>query len=107
MTRHLCDFCGTYFDEPVVIEHTEHLGEFQRRYTEEQCPICGSDSFSDADDCPQCGKPKPADVILCQDCRQNLRRRIVDFFDTLTAEEESQFDDWMDGESITSREEWS
>ena len=45
----------------------------------------------------------PAGHVLCQSCRKSLKRRVTEFFDTLTPEEEQQFDAWMDGRSITER----
>ena len=107
MIRYLCDHCGTPFDEPVTRHYTETLGEFTRPYTEAVCPICGCDSFSDADLCPKCGEAKLAEETLCKRCRDALHSRIIDFADTLTAEEEAQLDDWMDGDSITSRRNWT
>ena len=38
--------------------------------------------------------------------REALLARITNFFDTLTCEEESQFDEWMDGDSVSDRRHW-
>ena len=45
----------------------------------------------------------PVGPVLCESCRMSLKRRVTEFFDTLTAEEEQQFDAWMEGSSITER----
>ena len=81
-------------------------GDFKRRYTEYFCPICGEESFSEADSCPKCGEAKLRTDTLCRDCRKDLPKRFTAFADSLTAEEEQQVDDWMDGDSIKSRREW-
>lgn len=107
MLNYRCDYCDTYFDTPTVLRHKEHLGEFAREYTTEHCPICGGDSFSDATICPKCGEPMPAHSPLCPTCRSDLLRRFTAFADTLTAEEEEQLDDWLDGDSITNRRKWT
>ena len=43
---------------------------------------------------------------LCGSCRKDLLRRFTAFADTLTAEEEAQLDDWLDGDTITNRRNW-
>jgi hypothetical protein len=35
-----------------------------------------------------------------------LKKKIINFFDYMTAEEEEQFDIWMDGDSIVNRRKW-
>jgi len=107
MIHYICDHCDTPFDEPVVVAHREDLGEFTREYFDGVCPICGCDSFSDADICPKCGDAKLTKEILCKRCRDELKQRFTDFADTLTAEEEQQLDDWLDGDTITNRRNWS
>ena len=106
MIHYICDHCGTPFDEPVTAHHAENLGEFCRAYETQACPICGCDSFSPADLCPKCGEAKLAEETLCKRCRDELKNRVIRFFDTLTAEEEAQFDDWMDGDTVTHRKDW-
>lgn len=105
MIRHHCDYCGVYFGEPSVSQYSEFVGGYLRKYAEERCPICGCDSFSGADNC-SCSRPKLTGERLCESCKAALKARVVSFFDTLTAEEEEQFDDWMDGDSIANRKEW-
>ena len=71
-----------------------------------ECPACESTLVEPADACPTCGGPMRPRDSLCRTCRRALLVRITDFFDTLTYEEEAQFDDWMDGCSITDRRRW-
>lgn len=107
MIRYICDHCGTPFDEPVTTRYRERIAEgIFREYTESHCPICGCEDFSPADLCPKCGEAKLEPEILCKRCRDELKSSILYFFDTLTAEEESQFDDWMEGDTITHRKDW-
>lgn len=103
MIRYLCETCGTGFDEPH--RHTVHetLAGFPSTYTEEACPICGGGIFTKADDCPKCGGLKLSREHLCRGCRAELARRFTAFADELTAEEEEQLDEWLDGSSITDR----
>ena len=56
MIRYRCDYCGAYFDEPEAVNYVDVMGDFKRRYTEYFCPICGEESFSEADSCPKCGE---------------------------------------------------
>ena len=78
-------------------------GDFKRRYTEYFCPICGEESFSEADSCPKCGEAKLTTDTLCRDCRKDLLKRFTAFADELTEEEEDQLDSWLDGTSIKER----
>lgn len=107
MIRYLCDYCGSYFDKPSKIHHRETVGEFTREYVDEVCPFCGCDSLSHACDCPKCGKHMYAGARLCDDCQKSLLERLTEFADGLTAEEEQQVDDWMDGDTITNRRNWT
>lgn len=107
MIHYICDHCGTPFDEPVVIAHRENLGEFTREYFDGVCPICGCDSFRDADSCPGCDEAKPADEgCLCKSCKKKLLGKIEKFADYLSCFEMEQFDEWMDGGTITDRRAW-
>lgn len=107
MIRFQCNYCNVGFDEPITITYKEHLGEnMTRLYQDERCPICGCDSFREVDQCKQCGAIAECEDILCRKCKRNLKKRLITFFDELTAEEEEQFDEWMDGDTITNRREW-
>lgn len=107
MIHYQCNYCKVGFDEPITVTYKEHIGDnMTRLYREERCPICGCDSFEDAGECQLCGSITDAEEILCKRCKRNLKKRLIDFFDTLTAEEEEQFDAWMDGDTITNRREW-
>ena len=37
----------------------------------------------------------------------DFKKRLTEFADSLTAEEEQQVDDWMDGDTITNRRNWT
>ena len=107
MIRYICDYCGARFDRPEAVNYVEVNGDFKRRYTEYFCPICGEESCSEADACPKCGEAKLTTDTLCRDCRKDLLKRFSAFADDLTAEEEEQLDDWMDGDTITNRRNWT
>ena len=106
MIRYICDYCDARFDEPEAVNYVDVIGDFKRRYTEYFCPICGEESFSEADSCPKCGEAKLTTETLCRDCRKDLLTRFKAFADELTEEEEDQLDSWLDGCSIKSRREW-
>ena len=107
MIQYQCNYCDVCFDEPITVTYKEHLGENTTRlYRDERCPVCGCDSFREVGECHQCGGPADVGQILCRKCKRSLKKRLVEFFDTLTAEEEQQFDEWMDGDTITNRREW-
>ena len=103
---YICDICATPFDEPR--KHVEHTVEDGRIRTDIEllCPICASPYFTNADICPRCGEWKLKQDPLCRACRADLLRRFTAFADKLTAEEEEQLDDWMDGASIKDRRSW-
>jgi hypothetical protein len=44
--------------------------------------------------------------ILCKPCRERLKRKFIAFADELTAPEEEQLDEWLDGVSVTERKRW-
>ena len=101
-----CQICGTYFDAPSVLEGTDPTVGPGYRYREELCPVCGLPYIEGADTCPGCGQYMPAGKILCRACREELKRRLCEFADTLKAEEEEQLDEWLDGRSITERDDF-
>lgn len=102
----ICKSCKSTFDQPAMFMdgYTHEFGA--ERFAVYVCPCCDEETFVEADEC-SCGRLKSTDEILCGDCKAALLRRIGDFFDTLTAEEEQQFDAWMDGNSIQDRMKWS
>ena len=103
---YLCPICNTAFDRPYIHTDYEWQDGFPRPDTEESCPICASPYFEKAVLCPRCGEWMPDRGRLCRTCRGDLLRRFTDFADTLTAEEEEQLDDWLDGDTITNRRTW-
>ena len=107
MINYICNHCNTPFDEPQIINYTENLGEFQMPVSEERCPICGCDSFTAAEECPKCEGAKPLPETLCKKCRKSLKERFIAFADELTAEEEEQLDDWLDGDIVENRRNWT
>ena len=70
------------------------------------CPVCGSPDFGAADTCP-CGNAKHREDILCRKCRNELLQKLNGFADFLSYEEEEQLDEWLDGESIRNRRNWT
>ena len=103
---YLCTLFGTAFDEPFIRQEKSVEDGFVRIDTSVLCPVCFHPYFTAADTC-SCGGWKPAGEYLCQDCRRDLLRRFTAFADSLTADEEAQLDDWLDGESITNRRNWT
>lgn len=99
-----CTTCGVYFDAPLVREGSDPTVAPGYRYREELCPICGQPHIEEAAVCPECGDYMPAGHILCRGCRADLSCRFTDFLDRLTADEEKQLDEWLDGRSVTERE---
>lgn len=96
-----CYTCDAVFDEPHIIREsvpTEHGDEL---YMTAVCPTCG-EAFGEADLCG-CGDYKFENEFLCASCRRDLLAKFKDFADGLTAEEEEQLDEWLDGNSIKDR----
>lgn len=106
MSHYLCELCGTGFDRPARRVYVESIDGHTRTDVEALCPVCLEPHFAQADSCPGCHGYKFRHEILCADCRRSLRKRITAFADHLTAEEEAQLDEWMDGDTITNRRKW-
>ena len=104
----ICIDCGAVCDEPLRIDQS-----FDHAFGTESaeaivCPVCGDGELEQARPCenPDCRGFRFSTEHLCRDCREDLLRRVTDFFDGLTEAEELTFDDWMDGNSIQSRKNW-
>ena len=104
----ICNDCGTTFSDPKRVQDGFPHAFGVERYTENVCPQCESGNYEPGVPCgnPSCALPmRPTDHI-CTACRRVLHRNICKFFDGLTAAEEEQFNDWMDGDVIQSRKGW-
>lgn len=101
---YMCNVCDALFDAPMVETEFVDTAYGYTPYATESCPVCG-ESFSAADSC-SCGGFKREGDILCRECRNDLRARFSAFADELTAEEEEQLDEWLDGRSITERKDF-
>ena len=108
MVRFICETCGAGFDAPLKKPSYEKLDGRFLRDVELLCPICCNPYFDEAEQCPKCGEAKKADENpLCPSCRASLKRRFTAFADSLTAEEEAQLDDWLDGDTVENRRNWT
>lgn len=103
---YICDLCSTAFDRPFIRRETAVEDGRVRVDLESICPVCGHPHFQEANLCPRCGEWKQRQDRLCRACRSDLLRRFTEFADGLTAEEEEQLDDWLDGDTITNRSKW-
>lgn len=103
---YLCELCRTPFDRPLTITERAVEDGHIRTDVETLCPVCGHAHYAPAEECPVCKGWKFQHEHLCASCRSDLLRRVIDFADGLTAEEEEQLDDWMDGDTITNRRKW-
>lgn len=101
MIRYVCEICGTFFDEPQVIETKNSDLEINFNYREELCPICASAYFEPADYCPRCKRPKWEKNILCTACKKELLKKVSAFFDELTPDEQKQYEKWAEEENIS------
>ena len=104
---YLCELCGVAFDQPVTRSYIDRSVDCRATIYETLCPVCGEPYIEEADSCPGCDGFKFADERLCRKCRAGLLKKFRAFADELTAEEEEQLDDWLDGESIKDRGKWS
>lgn len=102
-----CEKCGLPFEHPFVRKYTDKSVDCKATFYEPICPHCGDDNIGDANSCPGCDGFKFRDEILCKDCRKSLLDRVIAFADELTAEQEEQINDWMDGDVIENRGKWS
>ena len=96
-----CELCGTFFDKPHIRTYQDPTVDPRAEFQEVVCPVCLEPHIEVAAFCPACDQPMPVGPGLWESCRMSLKRRVTEFFDTLTAEEEQQFDAWMEGSSIT------
>ena len=104
-----CEDCRIKFETPIEVDDSfDHAFGWEKR-TLLACPNCRSDRIETV---VRCGNPRDnigfmrPDDIICEDCRRELKKAVIGFFDRMTYEEEQQFDAWMDGTSIQDRKEW-
>ncbi len=105
---YICNHCHCTFDDPARVDDSvDHAFGTERRYRD-VCPHCGDDDIELGEHCRNfhCSNPRHSHEILCAECRKALYQRFCNFFDTLTAEEEKQVDEWLDGVSVTDRKNW-
>jgi hypothetical protein len=102
----VCDICDVTFSEPIAVKEMNGDGENRWEEITLCCPVCLESRYSAINDCPVCDAWKLSKDILCKPCRAKLRDRFIAFADELTAEEEEQLDEWLDGVSITERKRW-
>lgn len=104
---YICEICTTAFDTPVLLQTRNTDGEHIWSEPERICPICATaERFHPAERC-QCGEWKSKEDTLCPACRTALLRRFSAFADQLTSDEEAQLDNWLDGDTIENRGNWS
>lgn len=95
---YICCDCGHVFDDPKrIVDDSPEYG----RFVESLCPKCESGNYEVADWCPDCDKWKPKSDKLCEACREELLDRFRTFRETLTAAQEEELDNLLDGNSIT------
>lgn len=107
MSAYYCETCGEFFCQPLHHQESHSLDGWTMKGCTYLCPSCCEPYIEEAEECPGCGGGfKRKHEILCRACRTALKERFSDFADTLTAEEEAQLDEWMDGDTITNRQRW-
>ena len=104
---YICALCDTSFDQPFVREYVDPTVDPRAKFQEILCPVCFQPYVQEADRCPKCNGEKYKGDILCRHCRKKLLDRFTQFADWLTAEEEAQLDEWMDGDSVQNRRNWT
>ena len=106
MSAFYCNRCKSIFVSPAMTSSSFSHGFGVEEEFAEVCPLCGSPDFDDAVPCANTtcnvGYMRSGEH-LCPACRYDLKKRVIAFFDSFTAEEEAQFDAWIDGETITNR----
>lgn len=103
----MCQTCGTAFDHPFIRTYKDQMVDCGATFREVLCPICYEPYIEEANSCSGCDGFKFCDEILCKKCRGDLLKRFAAFADELTAEQEQQLDDWLDGDTIENRGKWS
>lgn len=105
---YVCNECGSTFYEPIIQAYEFEHAFGVKRGTVTVCPHCHSSFISEPKKCENknCSNYRSLGSPLCVDCRADLLHRICAFFDTLTAAEIEQFEEWMDRSSIHHRKDW-
>lgn len=98
-----CKNCGDFFDVPLELDmgFDTHVGYV--RQTADACPRCRSTNITTAERC-SCGgweRYKQSEEPLCWECKRKLKKRVIEFFETLTADELEQVEQWASQISIT------
>lgn len=102
-----CHTCGTAFDRPFIRYYNDQTVDCKATFREALCPVCFEPYIGEANSCPGCDGYKFKGEILCGDCRKSLLDRVIAFADELTAEQEQQLDEWLDGDVIENRRKWT
>ena len=103
---YICNDCQAAFDTPAYVKNGFEHAFGVEQWIEKVCPKCDSTDIDEACECPKCKAYCRFDDKLCRDCRKALHEKFSAFADELTAEEEEQLDDWLDGSSIEERKNW-
>ena len=104
----ICRDCGEVFPEPLEVDASFDHAFGREKATVMACPNCQEGDIITATDCKKrgCRGYCPPLQKLCRHCREDLKKRVCDFFDTMTAEEEYTFDEWMESGSVVDRHDW-
>ena len=104
---YICSHCDIPYDAPLAVRETEDLsgeGHYFTR-TDFLCPLCGypADLANDLADLCDCSEWKSKFRPTCAACHKKLLELFNAFADELTAGQEQDLDDLLDGVSVADR----
>ena len=72
---YICRDCGELFEHPVT--HYDDPSPYgvslpSGSYEYYECPECGSDDITEAEECPCCGNHYDGQKVLCDNCMASL-----------------------------------
>lgn len=72
-----CKECGAVFESPRTICDKVPYGSTNVDLESYVCPNCGDDCYEAAKKCKNCGSGHFLDGDLCEDCREELKYKLV------------------------------
>ena len=105
---YICKECGAVFHDPVPTKESFSHSFGVESYEVLTCPHCASERIIIATPCESrgCDGWTPWDRRLCRQCKEELKARVVTFFDALSPAEEEQVEAWIEAAAIADRKEW-
>ena len=104
-TMYVCQCCAYRFCNPDFIKQKTGVTWDDNGQEETEtvlcCPVCGMSELINVGVCDICGENMDVDGgDICDNCREDVRRKFREFMKTLSPLETSCLDELLDGTSV-------